>query len=349
MNRKYIALGTFFVVTIGLLIWLATAVGALGSGRGARYTVRLEHAAGLVQDNAVKIAGVQVGVIESIDVKYKTAVLTLRIDEEVELHQDTLAIVRAKSLLGEKYLQLDPGTQDEPLLEDGAEIERVRKVFEIDQVLNALQPILGGEEGGLGAALGPLAQRIDGLLASAAGQDGQPPIIEREEIEQALDDAVATMAAVRRMAEDNEAGVKELIDNGNKVLGDPSIPRIIRNLDRVSADAANEIPGLLDKADASLTNVKNVTDKLTPQRADQLMAAMDDLTAAAKNLRKITEDLEGVGSDLRPVIADLRTLLARLKSIDELLIRTFLQKEGVKVNLGTNRQAKEKIEDLQGE
>ena len=349
MNQKYIALGTFFVVTIGLAVWLAMSVGALGGGRGDTYTVHLDHAAGLVEDNAVKIAGVHVGVIDDIQVENKRAVLTLRLDKEVELHEDAIAIVRAKSLLGEKYLQLDPGSDETPILASGSEIERVRKVFEIDQVLNALQPILGGEDGGLGAALGPLATRIDGLLASAAGQDGQPPIIEREEIEKALDDAVATVEGVRRMVEDNEAGVKELIDNGNKVLGDPAVPRIIRNLDKVAAKTAAELPGLLDKADASLTNIQNVTDKLTPERADKLAQAVDDLSASAANLRKITEDLEGVGGDLAPILQDLRKLLKRLMGIDELLIRTFLQKEGVKVNLGQNRDAKAKIEDLKDE
>lgn len=92
-----------------------------------------------------------------------------------------------------------------------------------------------------------------------------------------------------------------------------------------------------------------MTDELTPERVAQLTRALDDLSASAANLRKITGELEGIGSDLAPMLRDLRKLIARLMSIDELLIRTFLQKEGVKVNLGQNRDAKERIKGLEGE
>src|SRR5687768_2345863 len=122
MNRTHIGLGIFVVGTIGLLVWLAESIGALGGGGGKLYELRLHHAAGLVENNAVKIAGVSVGRIEKVGVDHDIAVLTLRVDREIVLHEDTRAIVRAKSLLGEKYLQLDPGERDAPVLEDGGEI-----------------------------------------------------------------------------------------------------------------------------------------------------------------------------------------------------------------------------------
>ncbi|MCA9697972.1 MAG: MCE family protein, partial [Myxococcales bacterium] len=121
MNRKYIFLGAFVVITLGLLLWLAQGVGALGGKQGTRYIVVLDQAAGLVKDNAVKIAGVKVGKIEAVDVTPEnTARLTLLMEEGVEVHTDAVALVRAKSLLGEKYLQLDPGSAESPLLADGA-------------------------------------------------------------------------------------------------------------------------------------------------------------------------------------------------------------------------------------
>jgi ABC-type transporter Mla subunit MlaD len=97
MNRNYIALGIFGVVTVGLLFVLASNVGALGGPKGNHYEVRLPHAAGLVDDNAVKIAGVQIGVIHDIRVEHDIAVLDLVVDEDIQLHEDAVAIVRAKS------------------------------------------------------------------------------------------------------------------------------------------------------------------------------------------------------------------------------------------------------------
>jgi hypothetical protein len=118
VNRKYIFLGAFVIITIGLLLWLAQGIGALGRKDGKRYEVTLDEAAGLVPDNAVKVAGVKVGIIESVEAVNDDAVLTLLLDPEIEIHEDAVAGVRAKSLLGEV-----PATAQRPripLLADGA-------------------------------------------------------------------------------------------------------------------------------------------------------------------------------------------------------------------------------------
>lgn len=344
MSRKYVFLGVFVILTLGLLLWLAANVGALGRGGGARYMVRLEHAAGLVEDNAVKVAGVKVGVVERVDVDHATAVLTLRMDKEVELHSDTVAIVRAKSLLGEKYLQLEPGSLDQPMLEDGSTIENVRTTFEVDEVLNALQPLLGGESS-IAQSIAPLAERIDGLIASAEGEDGQPPLVDREELRKSIEDAEKSVQVMRRMLEDNEQGMKELIDNSNRVLGDPRIPRIIANLDRVSAVAARDLPGLIEKTDRAVTNLERATAQLTPERSEKIGNSIDDLSVAAANLRKISDELQGVGSDVGPLIRNLAKITERAASLDEKTIRKFMQSEGIRVNLGTPRKVKKQLRE----
>lgn len=354
MNRKYVSLGAFVIITLGLLLWLASNIGALGGKKGTRYEVRLDHAAGLVTDNAVKIAGVQVGEIERVSVEHDIAVLTLRIDEGVEVHEDAIALVRAKSLLGEKYLQIEPGNPDAPLLADGSEIVNVRTTFEIDQVLNALEPILGGDES-IAAVLSPLVGRVDGLLAKAAGEDGGPPIVTREEIAQTVDDARASVTALRQLAEDNKDDVGKLIDNVNTLLEDPRIPRIIGNVDRIATTTANRLPGLLDKtdrvlgrADTALAKVEEVTNELTPERIDKLGTVVDDVAVATKNLRQISEDLEGIGKDAGPLISNLSLLAKRAAAIDELTIRKFMQEEGIRIRIGDgNKNANKRINELE--
>jgi phospholipid/cholesterol/gamma-HCH transport system substrate-binding protein len=353
MNRTHIGLGLFVIATIGLLVWLAQSIGAIGSGGGNAYELRLKHAAGLVENNAVKIAGVSVGRIEKVAVDHDVAVLTLRIDDEIVLHEDARAIVRAKSLLGEKYLQIEPGTPGTPLLTDGSEIVNVRTTFEIDQVLNALEPILGGDES-IAAVLSPLVGRVDGLLAKAAGEDGGPPIVTREELAKTVDDAQATVTALKDLVEQNKEDVGLLIDNANAVLGDPRIPRIIGNVDRIASVTAARLPGLLDKTDSALekTNsalakVEEVTNELTPERIDKLGTVVDDVALATANLRKISEDLEGIGKDAGPLISNLSLLAERAASIDELTVRKFLQEEGVRIRIGDgNKNANNRIDEL---
>lgn len=345
MSRKYVFLGVFVIITLGLLLWLAANVGALGQGAGDRYTVRLDHAAGLVEDNAVKIAGVKVGVVETVEVDHSTAVLTLRLDKEVELHTDASGLVRAKSLLGEKYMQLAPGSLDQPVLEPGGEIAHVETTFEVDEVLNALEPVLGGDSS-FAQALVPLANRIDGILASAEGEDGQPPIVDREELRKTIEDAEKGIQTMSRMLEENEQGLKDLIDNSNKVLGDPRIPRIIGNLDRVAATAANDLPDLIAKTDRAVTNLERVTAELTPERAEKIGRTVDNLELASNNLKNVSEDLKDLGKDIGPMVDSLSTIAKRAATIDERAIRKFMQAEGIRVNLGRPREAKDEIKRL---
>jgi phospholipid/cholesterol/gamma-HCH transport system substrate-binding protein len=357
VNRKYIFLGAFVIITVGLLLWLAQSIGALGGKEGKHYTVTLDEAAGLVQDNAVKVAGVKVGVVEQVEAVGDDAVLTLLLDPEVEVHEDAIAGVRAKSLLGEKYLQLQPGTPDTALLADGGEITHVRSTFEIDQVLNALEPILGGEDS-IGAALKPLLGRLDGLIAKAAGEDGGAPVVTREEITESVEDVRATITAVREITEQNKDGIHQLIENSNALLGDPRVDRIITNLERISSTTANQLPGLLAKADRTLgradntlAKVEELTTEFTPERMDKLGRAIDNVAVASDNLKQVSDDIKNIGKDLGPMVSNLSLLAERAAAIDELTIRKFLQEEGVLIRVGGGKRknAKERIEELEGE
>jgi phospholipid/cholesterol/gamma-HCH transport system substrate-binding protein len=354
VNRKYIFLGFFVVISLGLLLWLAQSIGALGSKDGKRYQVTLDTAAGLVKDNAVKIAGVKVGTVERVEVDGTEAVLTLLVDPEVELHADTVALVRAKSLLGEKYLQLEPGSNGE-LLGDGDKILSVRRTFEIDQVLNALEPILGGDDS-IGAAVKPLLARIDNLVAKASGDDGGKPIATREELAQMVEDIGSTIHSVSEIAEQNKDGIKQLIDNTNNILSDPRVDRIIGNVDRITTTTANRLPSLLEKADrtigradSTLAKVENVVNEFTPERMDKLGQVIDDVAVVSKNLKKISEDLKDLGKDMGPLVSNLSLLAKRAAGIDELTVRKFLQEEGVLVRVGggDRKSATKRIEQLE--
>jgi phospholipid/cholesterol/gamma-HCH transport system substrate-binding protein len=338
MNRTHIGLGVFVLGTLGLLIWLAQSIGALGGRRGVEYEVRLEHAAGLVANNAVKVAGVEVGRIEKIGVDHDVAVLTLRVDEEIVLHTDAKAIVRAKSLLGEKYLQLAPGERESPVLEPGGVITDVETHFEVDQVLNALQPLLGGEDS-IAGMLGPLADRMAALMDDATGKDGKPPIITRAQIDQLVDDVTTTSATVRRIATDNEADIREIVRSTRDIAGDPRISLLLARADSLSAKLDERLPQLLDRTEAALAKLEKLAEIVDDDRAKKIGTIIDDATVAMANLRTLSGDLKGLGKVIEPLLEDLGRLAARALALDGPTIRQFLQKEGVKVYFGNKREA----------
>jgi phospholipid/cholesterol/gamma-HCH transport system substrate-binding protein len=348
MNRTHIGLGLFVIATIGLLVWLAQSIGAIGSGGGNAYELRLKHAAGLVENNAVKIAGVSVGRIEKVAVDHDVAVLTLRIDDEIVLHEDARAIVRAKSLLGEKYLQIAPGDREAPVLEDGAQIVNVDVPFEIDEVLNALEPILGGDDS-IAAALAPLASQLNELLADASGKNGKPPIITREEIDQIVDDVKATSASVRRMTEQNEQLVHDVLTNGNALLTDPHLQKILANTDRITTELDRRLPSLLEKTENTVGKLEKLADVVDEPRRAKIGTIIDDASVATANLRTMSEDLKSVTKIVGPLVKDLAMIAKRAAAIDGPTVRQFLQREGVKVYFGSKKKAEEALHDVPDE
>jgi phospholipid/cholesterol/gamma-HCH transport system substrate-binding protein len=351
MNRTYIGLGAFVVVSVGLLLYLAQSIGAIGAGGGARYELRLRHAAGLVENNAVKIAGVGVGRVAHIDVDHDIAVLTLRVDEDIVLHEDARAIVRAKSLLGEKYLQIHPGTREAPVLASGGVIKDVDAPFEIDEVLNALEPVLGGEDN-IAASLAPLAKTLSDLLNDAAGKNGKPAVISREEIRGMVEDLKASTAAGRRILEENEQGIGELVvesnklaKRGNRLLADARIERVLTRADSMTKTLDEKLPSLLERSESAIAKLEKLADVVDDDRARKLKTIIDDASVATKNLRKISSDLSDVGGVLDPLAKDLATIAKRAAAIDEKIIRKFVQEQGIKVFVGSKREAQKLLKE----
>lgn len=173
-TRKHeIGVGVLMLASVAALAWMSLKVGDLGAlGRSTlTVTARLPDAAGVGVGAEVKVAGVEVGRVESLHVEHDAAVLTLALREDAGLRQDAKVQVRARSVLGEKYLALLPQSEAAPLLIDGGALTDSLPQTEIDQLVNALGPLVEGVDGeGLNDALAVLTRdpaRLERMVAHA--------------------------------------------------------------------------------------------------------------------------------------------------------------------------------------
>lgn len=105
-NKVAIALiGSAVLVLIFLLAFNAKALPVIGNG--GVYTANFAEAGGLKPGDQVRVAGIRVGEVSSVSLDGKTVVVTFRA-KGVDLHDRTTAAVKIKTLLGEKYLAIDP-------------------------------------------------------------------------------------------------------------------------------------------------------------------------------------------------------------------------------------------------
>ncbi len=112
-------------------------------------TAYFEDSAGLFVGNDVGILGVAVGKVTSIEPDGDQVKVTMEIDDDYEVPADAGAVVVARSVATDRYVELTPVYKKGPKLEDGAEIEldRTRTPVDFDQVLASLNDFATGIAG----------------------------------------------------------------------------------------------------------------------------------------------------------------------------------------------------------
>jgi len=115
----------------------------------------------------VRVRNYPVGTISAVKVDRKTfsAVYTFNLDPSVEIAKDTKAVLVAKTLFGDKYVQLDPVVPGQPRLQNGDHIDRSRTgdPIEIQQIFDEVTPLLEAlDPPKFGATLASISEGLAG-------------------------------------------------------------------------------------------------------------------------------------------------------------------------------------------
>jgi phospholipid/cholesterol/gamma-HCH transport system substrate-binding protein len=109
--------GVFVLVGIVCLGYLSIKLGKLELIGGNVYEViaQFNTASGLKAGSSVEIAGVEVGRVRAITLNEDRAAVILAVDNKVKLYADTIASIKTRGIIGEKFLALSPGGGGDPL------------------------------------------------------------------------------------------------------------------------------------------------------------------------------------------------------------------------------------------
>ncbi|WP_142849801.1 outer membrane lipid asymmetry maintenance protein MlaD [Telmatospirillum sp. J64-1] len=117
-------IGAVVLAAGAFLLWAVFTTGQLfgGGNDGYHVTARFNRTDGLVRGSEVRLAGMEVGRVvgERLDDRFR-AILTLRLAPGIELPRDTAAAIHTDGLLGSKFIELQPGG-DEENIPPGGEI-----------------------------------------------------------------------------------------------------------------------------------------------------------------------------------------------------------------------------------
>ena len=124
MKKAYLefVVGLFLALGIGCLAWLSIKLARKDffARHGYEVEAAFSNASGLHAGTPVVIAGVEVGRVKSVGLEDYEAKVRMVIQPGVVLQNDTIASVKTKGLIGERYIELTPGASDGRINPGGA-------------------------------------------------------------------------------------------------------------------------------------------------------------------------------------------------------------------------------------
>ena len=137
----------FTLSCIGLLLflWLSFGGSVPFKAQGYRFNVAFTNAFDLADQADVRVAGVSVGKVVSkqLDPKGNGTLVTIQMDNQfAPVHRNALAILRQKTILGETYVQMTPGSPNAPPIPDGGRLanSQVKPAVQLDEIFNTFDP-----------------------------------------------------------------------------------------------------------------------------------------------------------------------------------------------------------------
>lgn len=278
MRRSWASLTVgLLVIVVGLISYkLIRMTSEHNSGStGISVWGLFRDASGLFEKSRVQTAGISVGEIgkRELDPNVPKARITIRMLPGVTLYENAVVSKKSASLLGEYYLEIDPGT---PIGIVKGERRPMRVLKDGDQIMNVREP----------TAMGDIMDDVGTLL----------PILH-----DILED-------VRKLT---SGTITDIADNINKLIESNSdtLGRLLERVDTIAANVEGVTSTEAGDVKASIKNVREITDSIkslvgTTQgqiagtgnkmqgSIDRLQNTLDNLDKSMKNIEAITERID---------------------------------------------------------
>jgi ABC-type transporter Mla subunit MlaD len=318
---KIVSMVLFSLSCIGLLLFLWVEFGGTVpfNSQGYRFQAAFPYAQELAVPADVRIAGVNVGKVVSttLDKSGNSTLTTIQMNRQyAPIRRDTKAILRVKTILGETYVELTPGSPNSPSLPDGGRLANPQVVpaVQIDDIFNALdaptrkafqvwqqslaQSIKGNDQN-LNNVLGNLPR-----FAADATDILQVLDVEHAAVVRLTNNGATTFNALSR----NQAALRNLITTGETVFS-------------ATASVQNDIkatfavfPTFLDETKATMIRLQKFATDTDPL-INALNPALQQAVPTLASVKKLSPDLRHLFVQLRPLIDVSKTGLPAITSV----------------------------------
>lgn len=301
MSRHMFRRGT--AVVAGVAVVAVTFAAAGSDDEPDQITTTVADAGQLEEGAEVRASGVRVGEVSDIELVDGKARLTIDVaDGVLPLHEDATLTMRPVNVLGENYLDLDPGSDDAPFAESAViPEERTTAAVTLQDVLNTFEDPTAA---GLASLVTTLGEGLDdnGAELAKALKVLAPAMQDTSKVGEILSDqnevlsslVKATDPVVASLATDGGKTLDSLVDSTHDALS------ALGNQQAALEATLRELPATLTSAQRTLARFGATARAGTP---------------TLKALRPLTGDLEDVVDELRNFADSADPALASLKPV----------------------------------
>ncbi len=314
-NNKYteIKVGLFVLTALAVLVFMSLRVGS-GSFFGEdtyEIDVVFDSITGLKPDAPVEIAGIEVGRIKDIRLDNNRARLTLAIEEGIDITADSIASIKARGVLGDKFIHITPGQKSDTPLKQGETIAHAVTAADLEEMFQKV-----------GQMADDISVVTKSLAGAIGGEQGQKDM--RLIVESLRDFSVG----INKMVQTNAEGIDTIVKNLRSFSTDLNrfssennerLTTIVKNFEQASV----QMRYAMDRMNAVLTKVDSGHGAVATMINDKDLAT--DLKGSMASLQSVMQKIdEGQGS-LGKLINDEQTV----EELDEALegINRYLAKQ----------------------
>ena len=218
-NKVVVALvGIFAMLLVFLGTFYADSLPVVGGGK--IYKAHFAEAGGLRSGNEVRVAGVKVGKVASVELDGTIVEVEFRV-KGVELGDQTGAAIKVKTMLGQKYLSLTPGGTDK--LAAAIPIDRTTTPYDVNAAFSDLSSTIGEiDTDRVAESFDALSEAFkdtpESVRKTVTGLTALSKTISSRDEE--LGKLLESTSSITETLKDRNAEFEKIINNGSSLLGE---------------------------------------------------------------------------------------------------------------------------------
>lgn len=313
LNRGFateIKVGLFTAIGLGALaVAIVVLDGNPFAAKAQEFYTVLDNVAGVAARTGVRVSGVQIGEVSSVELLPKGAKVNFTVDPKVKIPKGSFIELRSRGILGDVFLEIVRDENNKDSLQSGDMIPKVKEQNDLNSLMSSI--------GSIAKNIQLVSHTLALVLGNEEGQASLRNIIHN--IEQITSDARDLVYGERKNISATIRGMKEVAERLAMTLekNDGRLDRVLESVDvasqdfktfagalrqMVSGDNKGKLEGILASIDDSMNNIKETSAKvkLVADKVERGEGTIGALLSKDDTINEVNSTLKDVKEFLRP-------------------------------------------------